>query len=51
MTTYIPAHDTEQDACLAGVKEIVSVHEAFEIPATFEGHCESARSEFGGLCG
>jgi peptidoglycan/xylan/chitin deacetylase (PgdA/CDA1 family) len=34
MSTYIPAYDTEQDACLAGATEIARVHEAFEIPAT-----------------
>ena len=35
MTTFIPAYATERDACLAGVKEIARVREAFEIPATF----------------
>ncbi len=35
MTMYIAAYDTESPDCLAGVRRIVEVHEAFEMPATF----------------
>jgi hypothetical protein len=32
---YIAAYDTENPACLAGVRRIVEVHEKFAMPATF----------------
>lgn len=35
MTMYIAAYDTESPDCLAGLRRIVEVHEAFEMPATF----------------
>jgi len=49
MTTYVAAYDTEQPACLAGVRRIVDVHERFEIPATFflvAGLLEHQRAEY-----
>jgi len=49
MTTYVAAYDTEQPACLAGVRRIVEVHERFEIPATFflvAGLLEQQRAEY-----
>jgi peptidoglycan/xylan/chitin deacetylase (PgdA/CDA1 family) len=35
MTFFVPAYDTEQDACLAGVRKITAIHCEYGIPATF----------------
>jgi hypothetical protein len=35
MTRYIAAYDTEQSACLPGVRKIVEVHRRHKMPATF----------------
>lgn len=35
MIAFLPAYDTEQAACLAGVRKLVEVHREFEMPATF----------------
>ena len=35
MTFFIPAYDTENPACLEGVRRIVEIHESHEMPATF----------------
>jgi len=35
MPQYIAAYDTENPSCLAGVRQIVKMHEKYEMPATF----------------
>lgn len=35
MTFFVPAYDTEQDACLAGVRKITAIHREYGMPATF----------------
>jgi peptidoglycan/xylan/chitin deacetylase (PgdA/CDA1 family) len=35
MTFFVPAYDTEQTACLEGVRKITGVHRDFDMPATF----------------
>ncbi len=35
MTFFVAAYDTEQDACLAGVRKITAVHREYGVPATF----------------
>ncbi len=49
MPTYIAAYDTENPACLPGVRRIVEVHEHYEMPATFfivAGLLDKQRDEY-----
>ena len=52
MTHYVAAYDTESPECLAGIRQIVKMHESFELPATFflvAGVVEQQRAEYKAL--
>lgn len=54
MTRYVAAYDTESPECLAGVRRIAEVHEAYGMPATFfmvAGLLDKQRAEYVSILG